>query len=180
MEDWIGGIVAPNRRRAQRKLSGRMVVTSTLEEFPPVRVRGILRDLPRAGGYRLQVKPLRYRTGPHLAALCDYDNKTITVQVPEPFRAFRQRIAYKAKRIRARSAGGRPFAFRWFYRNVLFRTKTDVIRFLYCHEYYHYYLYEILGRKGAAETACDRFALARFRSRLRRPAHPPRRARGLP
>jgi hypothetical protein len=133
------------------------------------RVRRILRDLPRARGYRLQVKPLRYRTGPHLAALCDYDNRTITVQVPEPFRPFRQRIAYKARRIKARAAGGRPFAFRWFYRDVLFRTKTDVIRYLYCHEYYHYYLYEILGRKGAAETACDRFALARFRRRRASP-----------
>jgi hypothetical protein len=142
-----------------------MPVASTLEDFPPVRVRSVLSDLPQARGYRLQVKPLRYRTGPHLAALCDYDNRTITVQVPKPFRAFRQRIAYKAKRITGRAAGGRPFAFRWFYRNVLFRTKTEVIRYLYCHEYYHYYLYEILGRKGAAETACDRFALARFRSR---------------
>ena len=50
-----------------------------------------------------------------------------------------------------------------FYRNILFRTKTDVIRFLYCHEYYHYYLYEILHKKGSAETACDRFALEHFR-----------------
>ena len=40
---------------------------------------------------------------------------------------------------------------------------TEVIRFLYCHEYYHYYLHEVLGRKGAAETACDRFALKYFR-----------------
>ena len=173
MGDWIGGIVTPHRQRTKRKLSGRMLVASTLEEFPRARVHDILRDLPRAGGYRLQVKPLRYRTGPHLAALCDYDNRTITVQVPEPFRAFRQRIAYKAKRIKARAAGGHPFAFRWFYRDVLFRTKTDVIRFLYCHEYYHYYLYEILGRKGAAETACDRFALARFRRRAQVPRRAP-------
>jgi hypothetical protein len=142
-----------------------MIIASTLAQFPIARVRQILGDLPRAGGYRLLVKPLRYRTGPHLAALCDYDQKTITVQVPEPFRAFRQRIAYKAKRIKARAAGDNAFAFRWFYRDVLFRTKTDVIRFLYCHEYYHYYLHEVLGRKGAAETACDRFALARFRRR---------------
>ncbi|TLZ82999.1 MAG: hypothetical protein E6K11_00655 [Methanobacteriota archaeon] len=86
------------------------------------------------------------------------------MQVPEPFRPFRQRIPYRAKRIKSRRQRGNAFAFRWFYRNILFRTKTDVIRFLYCHEYYHYYLYEILHKKGSAETACDRFALERFRS----------------
>jgi len=141
------------------------MIASTMAEFPEARVLRILGDLPRAYGYRLIVKPLRYRTGPHLAALCDYDQKTITVQVPEPFRAFRQRIPYAARRIKARAAGGRAFAFRWFYRDVVFRTKIDVIRFLYCHEYYHYYLREVLGKKGAAETACDRFALAWFRRR---------------
>jgi len=137
---------------------------STLPGFPAVRLQRILADLPRTG-YRLEVKPLRYRTEPHLQGVCDYDAKTITVQVPEPFRPFRQRIAYRAQRIRARAAGGAPFRFRWFHRNVRFRTRTDVIRFLYCHEYYHWYLHEVLGRKGAAETACDRFALARFRRR---------------
>lgn len=72
---------------------------------------------------------------------------------------------YRAQRIKGRAAYGNPFAFRWFYRDVLFRNKTKVIRFLYCHEYYHYYLHEVLGRKGAAETACDRFALEHFRRR---------------
>jgi hypothetical protein len=142
-----------------------MVVRSRLPEFPVMRLRAILADLPKAHGYRLDVRPLRYRTGPHLQALCDYANKTITVQVPEPFRPFRQRIPYRAQRIKTRAARGDPFAFRWFYRNVLFRTKTEVIRFLYCHEYYHYYLHVVLGRKGAAETACDRFALQHFRTR---------------
>jgi hypothetical protein len=114
------------------------------------------------------VKPLRYRTEPHLQGLCDYEAKTITVQVPEPFRPFRQRIPYKAQRITP--AGRRdPFRFRWFYRTIQFRTKTDVIRFLYCHEYYHSYLHDVLGKKGAAETACDRFALAWFRRRTKHP-----------
>ena len=128
----------------------------------------MLADLPRARGYRIKVKPLRYRTSPHLQAECDYESKTITVQVPEPFRPFRQRISYRAKRIKSRRARGNVFAFRWFYRNIFFRTKTDVMRFLYCHEYYHYYLYEILHQKGSAETVCDRFALQHFRSRPRR------------
>ncbi len=88
---------------------GRMVIASSLRGFPSSRLRAILAGLPVARGYRLEVKPLRYR------------------------------------------------------------TKTEVIRFLYCHEYYHYYLYEILGRKGSAETACDRLALQNLR---RRHAHP--------
>jgi hypothetical protein len=132
-------------------------------DFPPARLRRLLADLPQASGYRLDVKPLRYRTGPHLQALCDWDDRVITIQVPEPFRAFREPVCYRAQRIKSRAARGSQFAFRWFSRDVLFRTKTDVIRFLYCHEYYHYYLHDVLGRKGAAETACDRFALERFR-----------------
>jgi hypothetical protein len=87
------------------------------------------------------------------------------VQVPEPFRPWVDRIAYRAKRLKGRAARGRIFAFRWFHRTVRFRTKTEVIRFLYCHEYFHYYLHDVLGRKGAAETACDRFALEHFRRR---------------
>jgi len=29
----------------------------------------------------------------------------------------------------------------------------------------HWYLHEVLGKKSAAETACDRFALKNFRRR---------------
>jgi len=148
-----------------------MRVASTIPEFPPRRLLRVLARLPRARGYRLEVKPLRYRTSPHLAALCDYETHVITVQVPEPFRPFRARIPYRAKRLRVRGARGDAFKFRWFSHNIFFRTKTDVIRFLYCHEYYHYYLHEVLGRKGSAETACDRFALKHFRSS--RPVHLP-------
>jgi hypothetical protein len=142
-----------------------MVIHSQLTEFPPARLRAMLRDLPPARGYRVEVRPLRYRMKPHLQGLCDYESRTITVQVPEPFRPFRQRIPYRAQRIKTSAARGDSFRFRWFSRDILFRTKTEVIRFLYCHEYYHYYLHEVLGRKGSAETACDRFALERFRGR---------------
>jgi len=38
-----------------------------------------------------------------------------------------------------------------------------VLRFLYCHEWFHWYLRERLGRRSAAETACDRFALRNYR-----------------
>jgi len=40
-----------------------------------------------------------------------------------------------------------------------------VLRFLYCHEWMHWYLREELGRKSAAETTCDRFALRNYRRR---------------
>ena len=40
-----------------------------------------------------------------------------------------------------------------------------MLRFLYCHEWMHWYLREQLGRKSAAETACDRFALRNYRRR---------------
>lgn len=142
-----------------------MTIHSTLPGFPPERLEAMLAGLPRANGYRVDVKPLRWRTSPHLQALCDWENKVITVQVPEPFRPFRDRVPYKAQHIKTRAGYGNQFAFRWFYETVLFRTKRDVIRFLYCHEYYHYYLREVLGGTGAAETACDRFALRNFRRR---------------
>jgi hypothetical protein len=40
------------------------------------------------------------------------------------------------------------------------------VRFLYCHEWYHWFLKEELGQKSAAETACDRFALLNYRRRV--------------
>ena len=142
-----------------------MTIRSTLADFPPVRIWSVLAGLPRIPGYLVEVKPLRYRTSPHLQALCDWDNRVITVQVPEPFRPFREQVPFRAQRIKHGASYGNRFAFRWFHREVLFRTRRDVVRYLYCHEYYHYYLHDVLGRKGAAETACDRFALEHFRRR---------------
>jgi hypothetical protein len=48
---------------------------------------------------------------------------------------------------------------------LTFRTRREVIRFLYLHEWMHWYLRERLGRKSHAETACDRFALRNYRRR---------------
>jgi hypothetical protein len=131
-----------------------------LTDFPPERIRRALEGLPVADGYDLVVKPLRYRTRPHLVAMCDFEDKAITVRVPEPFHPFVERVPYRARRV-----AGRGFRFQWEVAMVPFRTRRQVIRFLYLHEYYHWYLREILGRKSAAETACDRFALAGFRKR---------------
>src|SRR5207244_13114604 len=66
---------------------------------------------------------------------------------------------------RARRKPGRRLAFHWFSRSIRFRTRREVLRFLYCHEFFHWYLREVRGRKASAETACDRFALAHFRAR---------------
>jgi len=80
--------------------------------------------------------------------------------VPEPFRVWDEKVY-----VRARRKPGRRLSFQWFSRTIRFRTRREVLRFLYCHEFYHWYLREVLGRKAAAETACDRFALAHFRAR---------------
>ena len=48
---------------------------------------------------------------------------------------------------------------------MTFRTPRQVLRFLYLHEWMHWYLKEVLGKKSAAETACDRFALWNYRRR---------------
>jgi hypothetical protein len=55
--------------------------------------------------------------------------------------------------------------FIWLTEGVTFRTRREVLRFLYLHEWMHWYLKERLGRKAAAETACDRFALRNYRRR---------------
>jgi len=39
------------------------------------------------------------------------------------------------------------------------------LRFLYLHEWMHWYLKERRNRKSHAETACDRFALHNYRKR---------------
>ena len=48
---------------------------------------------------------------------------------------------------------------------VRFRTRRDVLRFVYLHEWLHWYLREMQGKRSGAETACDRFALRNFRRR---------------
>ena len=80
------------------------------------------------------------------------------LQVPIPFRPFKEPVIYAARRKR-----GPGMRFAWASETVYFRGRRDVLRFLYCHEWMHWYLHEILGKGSAAETACDRFALRNFR-----------------
>jgi hypothetical protein len=132
-------------------------VSSSLPELPAARVRVILVGLPEAPGYRILAKPLRYRTRPHLAAWTDFDEKEIVLQVPEPFLPFGEIVHYGAQR-----RPGKGLKFIWLSEGVTFRTPREVLRYLYCHEWFHWYLKERLGRKSAAETACDRFALRNY------------------
>lgn len=151
-----------------------MRVCSYLRDWPPSRVRRAIAGLPQARRYEVVVKPIFYRKNPSLQALCNFDKKQIVIQVPEPFRPFTVPIYYRARRL-----PGRKLKFRWSSRRVTFRSRREVIRFLYCHEYFHWWLWEVLGRASAAETACDRYALENFRRRVRStsPAEIPVRSR---
>ena len=134
-----------------------MLIRSELPDLTAPGARRLLSGLPPTG-YEVVVKPLRYRTSPHLAALCDFDGRRITLQVPTPFRPFKEVVYHGARRER-----GKGMHFSWLSENVMFRSRRDVLRFLYCHEWLHWYLHEQLKKKSAAETACDRFALHNFR-----------------
>jgi hypothetical protein len=138
-----------------------MVIRSDLNGLSSAEARRALAGLPRAGDYEVVVKPLRYRSRPHLAALCEFEEHRILLQVPIPFRPFKEPVVFAARRKR-----GQGMRFAWVSETVAFRSRRDVLRFLYCHEWMHWYLYEELGKGSAAETACDRFALRNFRRRF--------------
>lgn len=135
-----------------------MVVRCELAGLTDAEARRILDGLPRAGEYEVVVKPLRYRTRPHLAARCEFEDRRIVLQVPVPFRPFKEPVIFAARRMR-----GPRMRFAWASETVSFRLRQEVLRFLYCHEWMHWYLYEVLGKRSSAETACDRFALRNFR-----------------
>jgi hypothetical protein len=139
---------------------GIMRISSAIDGIGRDDITRILRGLPPAPGYAVHVKPLRYRTRPHLSAWTDFDDRSITLQLPEPFFPFGEVVPYAAKR-----RAGKGIKFIWLTEGVTFRTPREVLRFLYCHEWMHWYLREELGRKSAAETTCDRFALWNYRRR---------------
>jgi hypothetical protein len=137
-----------------------MRLVSRIPELPVERVRSMLEGLPDAPGYEVIVKHLRYRTRAHLSAWTDFAARCITLQVPDPFLPFGEVVPYAARRL-----PGKGLRFAWLSEGVTFREPREVLRFLYCHEWMHWYLREKLGRKGAAETACERFALFNYRRR---------------
>src|SRR2546423_15283622 len=120
----------------------------------------MLFGLPDSDGYRVIVRPLRYRTRPHLAARTEFETRQIVLQVPEPFLPFGEVVPYGARRV-----PGPRMRFLWLTEGVTFRTPREVLRFLYCHEWMHWYLKEQRHRKSQAETTCDRFALYNYRKR---------------
>jgi hypothetical protein len=140
-----------------------MRLRSSIADLPSDDVVPMLDGLPEAGDYMVLVKPLRYRDRPHLAAWTDFEDRTITLQVPEPFLPFGEIVPYGAKR-RSGSPKGRP-RFVWLTEGITFRTRQEVVRFSYCHEWMHWWLKERRGTASAAETTCDRFALHNFRRR---------------
>jgi len=135
-------------------------IRSDLHGFKVADARRALVGLPTPGDYRVVIKPLRYRTRPSLSGLCEFDIGRIIVRIPEPFRPFDELVYFNARR--KRGAGMR---FAWVAEKVRFRTRREVLRFVYCHEWLHWYLREVRGRRSGAETACDRFALRNFRRR---------------
>src|ERR1700730_5559858 len=134
-----------------------MAIHSDLPGYSSAEARRALEGLPRCD-YEVVIKPLRYRTHPHLAARCEFEDHRIVLQVPVPFRPFKEPVVYAARRKR-----GQGLRFAWASETVSFRQRREVLRFLYCHEWMHWYLNEELGKRSAAETACDRFALRNFR-----------------
>jgi hypothetical protein len=141
-----------------------MDVTSLLPDLSPDAVVQMLGGLPEPGGYTIRVKPLRYRDRPHLSAWTDFEEGSITLQLPEPFYPFGEIVPYGAKR-RTSGKGRRP-RFIWLTEGLTFRTPEEVLRFSYCHEWMHWWLKEVRGTASAAETACDRFALRNFRRQM--------------
>src|ERR1700716_4188623 len=133
--------------RAARASTSRMAVRSDLPGFKVADARRALAGLPAPGDYKVLIKPLRYRKRPNLSALCEFDERRIVLRVPEPFRPFNELVYHSARRAPAHSAGrGREprMRFIWLSENVAFRTRRDVLRFLYCHEWLHWYLREVL------------------------------------
>src|SRR4029077_4611735 len=116
-----------------------MLIRSNLEGFSDAQARTALAGLPRAGDYEVVIKALRYRSSPHLAARCEFEERRIVLQVPIPFRPFKEPVVYAARRKR-----GNALRFAWASETVSFRSRREVLRFLYCHEWMHWYLFEEL------------------------------------
>ena len=146
--------------RAARTSPSRMNIRSDLAGFPVADARRALAGLPVPGDYKVLVKPLRYRKRPSLSALCEFDERRIILRLPDPFRPFNELVYHSARR---KPEPGMRFI--WLGENVWFRTRRDVLRFLYCHEWLHWYMREMHSLRAGAETACDRFALRHFRRR---------------
>jgi hypothetical protein len=156
----VGRAVAVLEQDAGKASPRSMAIRSDLPGFRIADARRALAGLPSPGDYRVVIKALRYRARPSLSGLCEFDVGRIILRVPEPFRAFDELVYFNARR-----KPGAGMRFAWVAEKVRFRSRRDVLRFVYCHEWLHWYLREVQGRRSGAETACDRFALRNFRRR---------------
>src|ERR1700752_2423299 len=112
--------------RTRRVKPGRFAVRSDLAGFKVADARRALSGLPGPGDYLVAIKALRYRHRPHLAGLCEFDERRIVLSVPEPFHAFDELVYHSARR-----RPGEGMRFRWVSEKVSFRTRRDVLRFVY-------------------------------------------------
>jgi hypothetical protein len=136
-------------------------ITSTVDDLSLGDIRRAIAGFPLPDEYDLRVIPLRYRGDkPHLSARTEFDDKTITIQIPEPFLPFGEIVPYGAQR-----RPGKGMRFIWLTEGVTFRSQREVLRFLYLHEWMHWYLKERRNTKSQAETTCDRFALHNYKKR---------------
>src|SRR2546428_13080238 len=81
-------VAAALERDATRAPSRALLVRSDLPGLKVGDVRRGLSGLPTPGDYRVGIKPLRYRTRPHLAGLCGFDVGRTIVSVPGPSPPF--------------------------------------------------------------------------------------------
>lgn len=153
-------VLADLAKTAHRAPFMGLSIRSELPGWTTADARRAVAGLPSPGDYSVVVRALRYRTKPHLSGLCEFDLGRIIVRVPEPFRPFDELVYVSARR-----KPGEGMRFSWLAEKVRFRSRRDVVRFIYCHEWLHWYLREMQGRRSGAETACDRFALRNFRRR---------------
>src|SRR5258708_16274918 len=100
------------------------MIYSELAGMTTAEARRALAGLPKCD-YDVVVKPLRYRSGPHLAALCDFDGHRITLQVPKPFHPFKERVYHGARRKR-----GQPMHSSCLPDNPSFRPRPALLPFL--------------------------------------------------
>ena len=110
-----------------RRAWSSVLIRSRVTDVDAETLRRWLQDLPPPPGYSVSARPLRYRQAPHLAAFCWYDDRRIELQVPAPFAVWDEKVYYRARR-----RPGKRLRFQWFAKTIRFRTRRDVLRFLYC------------------------------------------------
>jgi hypothetical protein len=136
-----------------------MWIRTEVPSLSPSQVRAHLAGLPRCGDYEVVVRSFRWRTRPRLSGEIDFSRRRILLGVPEPFVSFGEVVAYGARKL----SGPRRARSVRLTRGVTFRSAGEALRYLYLHEWMHWYLQERLGRNGWDEVTCERFALRNFR-----------------